>query len=66
VESTAKEDAVNRSDDRSPIGGDSRQGQQAHTSQTVGDLVGTQTPLRRDDAKEARPGRRVAAVEKVL
>jgi hypothetical protein len=66
VESAAKEDAVNRSNERSPIGGDGRQGQQAHTGQTVGDLVGGQTTLCSDDSEQVSPGSRVAAVEKVL
>lgn len=66
MESATKEDAVNRADDRSPIGGDGRQGQQAHTNQTVGDLVSTQPPLRSDDAEEVPPGSRVATVEKLL
>lgn len=66
VEGAAKEDAVNRSDDRSPIGGDGRQSQQAHTGQAVGDLVGAQPPLRGDDPEEVRPSGGVAAVEKIL
>jgi hypothetical protein len=66
VESAAEEDAVNRSDDRSPIRGDGRQGQQSHNGQTVDDLAGTQTTLRSDEAEKVRPGARVAAVGKVL
>ena len=64
--SAAKEDAVDRSDDGSAIGGDGRQGQQAHTGQTRGDLVSTQTSLRNDDAEKMRLGSRVATVEKIL
>lgn len=66
VESATKEDAVNRADDRSPIGGDGRQGQQAHPGQTVSNLVGSQPPFRGDDAEQVPPGGREAAVEQVL
>jgi hypothetical protein len=52
VEGAAKEDAVHRSDDWSTIGGDGRQGQQAHTGQAVGDLGGGRMPLRGDDAEQ--------------
>jgi hypothetical protein len=51
MESTAKKDAINWSDNWSAIGSDSRQGKQAHTSQTVSKLFCTQTPIRRNDAE---------------
>jgi hypothetical protein len=40
--------------------------QQAHPTQTIGDLVGIQTPLRGDDAEEVLPSSLVATVEEVL
>lgn len=66
VESAAKEDAVHRPDDWSPIGGDGRQRQQAYPGQALGDLLSTQPPLRGDNAEQVPPSSRVAAVEEVL
>lgn len=63
MESAAEKNSIDWSDNWSTISGDSRQGQQAHTSQTVGNLHCTQTPLRRHDAEQVATRSGVAAVE---
>lgn len=66
VERPTEVDAVDRADDRAPVGGHGRQRQQAHPGQPIGDLLGVQPPLGADDAQQMRPGLVIAAVEQLL
>ena len=63
MESAAKKDSIDWCDNWSAVSGDSRQGKQTHTSQTVSNLFCLQTPLRRNDAEQVTPRSGIAAVE---
>jgi hypothetical protein len=66
VEGAAVEDAVDRADERAPVGADGGERQQAHAVEQPHQLLGTNAPLRRVDREQVRARGGVAGVDQTL